>query len=97
PYFASSPSRKNTPVYVVSDQLNYLKGSHSFTFGGDWTHVYDENIDRFVVPQITLGLDQNNDPANAMFANVDNFPNSSAADRNNARALYALLTGRVTS
>jgi hypothetical protein len=96
PYFASQPSQKNTPVYVVSDQLNYLKGAHSFTFGGDWTHVYDENIDRFVVPQITLGLDQTNDPANAMFS-AENFPGSSSGDRNNARALYALLTGRVTS
>jgi hypothetical protein len=35
-------------------------------------------------------------PADAMFTQA-NFPGSTAPDRNNARALYALLTGRVNS
>ena len=48
------------------------------------------------VPQIGFGVRTGHDPANGMF-NTTNFPNASNDDLNNARALYALLTGRVTS
>ena len=47
------------------------------------------------MPTLTLGVDTTNDPANAMFTNT-NFPGAANADLTNARALYALLTGRVT-
>jgi hypothetical protein len=96
--FANTPSTGKTPTYVVSDQFNYLKGSHSFTFGGDWSHVYDNNYQTQAVPAMNLGFNQTFDPAETagMFA-AANFPGSSATDRNNARALYALLTGRVAS
>ena len=46
-------------------------------------------------PSITFGT-QTGDPALAMFS-AANFPGSSATDRNNAAALYAVLTGRVTT
>jgi hypothetical protein len=96
--FANTPSTGKTPVYVVSDQFNYLKGSHSFTFGGDWTHVLGDNLDTQAVPAMNLGFNQTLDPAEtAGMFNAANFPGASTADRNNARALYALLTGRVTS
>ena len=49
-----------------------------------------------IVPQIDLGVDTTNDPANAMFTDA-NFPGAANADLTNARALYALLTGRVTN
>ena len=96
--FANTPSTGKTPTYVVSEQFNWLKGSHSFTFGGDWSHVYDNNFQTQAVPAVNLGFDQTNDPAETagMFA-AANFPGASNADRNNARALYALLTGRIAS
>ena len=63
------------------------------TFGGDFTRVDDWAINYNNVPTITLGSPTDFDPADTMFT-AANFPGSSAGDRNNARALYALLTGR---
>ena len=48
------------------------------------------------MPYVALGFDTTNDPAAGMF-NTANFPGASSADLSNARNLYALLTGRVTS
>jgi hypothetical protein len=45
------------------------------------------------VPTITFGV-SSNDPAQAMFT-AGNFPGASAAQLNDARELYATLTGRV--
>jgi outer membrane receptor protein involved in Fe transport len=80
----------------VSDSFNWLKGSHAFTFGGDYTHLTNWLTDEVNVPSMTLGYQTNFDPAEGMF-NTTNFPGSTAGDRNNAKALYALLTGRVSS
>lgn len=94
---SNSPSERNTANWTVSDQFNWLKGSHSFQFGGDFTRIDDWNIGYNNVPTIGLGLAQSGlDPADSMFSTV-NFPGTSGGERNSARALYALLTGRVTS
>jgi hypothetical protein len=45
---------------------------------------------------MTLGFNTANDPAAGMFTTA-NFPGASAGDLTNARALYALLTGRVSA
>jgi hypothetical protein len=48
------------------------------------------------VPGINFGVQSSLDPADAMFTTA-NFPNASSANLTNARNVYALLTGRVTS
>ena len=48
------------------------------------------------MPNITLGFNTTNDPAAGIF-NTTNFPAASNNDLNNARSLYALLTGRVAT
>ena len=48
------------------------------------------------VPQITFGTDTNFDPANAMFSDRE-LPGASTQNLTDARALYGLLTGRVTA
>jgi outer membrane receptor protein involved in Fe transport len=50
---------------------------------------------RTIVPTINFGVARD-DPADAMFTTA-NFPSASAANLNTARALYAILTGRVIS
>jgi hypothetical protein len=97
PASGSSSSRNHAPAKVLSDNLSYVRGNHSFTFGGEYAqyNAYSFSVSR-VVPAITLGLDTN-DPANtAMFA-AANFPGASSTDITNAKNLYALLTGRVTT
>ncbi len=44
------PEDRNTPNYTLSDSFNWLKGSHAFTFGGDYTHVVDWVNDWVNVP-----------------------------------------------
>ena len=95
---SNGPSQRDTINYSVSDQFNWLKGPHSIQFGGDYTRIDDWNRNIQHVPTVTMGLSQTLDPAelSGMFA-AANFPGSSSGDRNNARALYALLIGDVTS
>ena len=93
---ASAPFIRNTANITMADQLNWLKGSHSMTFGGDYTHINDYNTQTTAINSLALGFSTNFDPADAMF-NTTNFPGSTSAERNTAKALYAVLTGRVSS
>ncbi len=90
------PEERNTPNVTVSDQFNYLKGSHAFTFGADYTHLTNWLTDSVNVPGLNLGFSTNFDPANGMFSTA-NFPGATNTDLNNAKALYSLLTGRISS
>jgi hypothetical protein len=57
----------------------------------DWANDY------FNVPDLELGFTTSGDPFEAFFSNAANFPNSTTANRTDARNLFALLTGRVSS
>ena len=94
--FANAPEERNTWNWTVDDSFSYLKGAHTMMFGGNFTRVINWIDDWNTVQQVNLGFNTTNDPAESMFTQA-NFPGSSTGDRNNARALYALLTGRVAS
>src|SRR6185369_5190328 len=79
----------------VSDTLTWLKGSHSFTLGGSFTHVGLWSYNQTVVPTVNFGL-ATGDAADAMFTTT-NFPNASSTNLADARALYSVLTGRISS
>ena len=92
-----TPSGRNATTLTVANTVNWLKGSHSIGFGGEFGQ-YDVWLDTYgarSVPSIGFGT-QTGDPALGMFTSA-NFPGSSSGDRNTAAALYAVLTGRVTS
>ena len=93
---ANSPGSRNTANWTVADQLNWLKGSHSITLGGDFTRVDDWANDYPNVPTMSLGFTTSADPFEAFFSNAANFPNSTTGNRTDARTLFALLTGRVS-
>ena len=76
--------------------MNWLKGNHSISFGGSFSRVIQHNDSQNVVPSIGLGIQSQLDPADGMF-NTSNFQGASTGDLNNARALYAFITGRVTA
>ena len=101
PASGSSSSRNHAPSMVLLDNLSWVKGDHTFNFGVDLAQhkAWSFSITR-VVPAITFGLDTNDPASNAMFASSitgTNFPGASSTDITNARNLYALLTGRVTT
>ena len=94
--FGNAPEVRNTSNWNIDEKLNWLKGSHSFAFGFSFTRLRNWIDDWNTVPTLTFGVNAANDPAESMFT-TGNFPGAATADLTNARALYALLSGRVTS
>ncbi|MFO7694269.1 MAG: TonB-dependent receptor [Vicinamibacterales bacterium] len=95
PAVSALPSSREGSTMVIEDTLNWLKGKHSFTIGGSATRgdVWAKN--QRLVPTTILGI-ATGDPADSMFSTA-NFPGASSTDLTNARNLYAVLTGRVSS
>ncbi len=87
---------RNTTTWSVSNDLSWLKGAHSLTFGGTFSGVHNRTNSYDATSNPILGFNTTFDPAAAMF-NSTNFPGASNAVLNDARALYALLTGRVSA
>jgi len=40
---AGFPQGRSDTTYVLSDTLSYLRGNHSFRFGGEWRRFYNNN------------------------------------------------------
>jgi len=101
PYNRRTQSRRHTPVWTGNANLTWSRDSHLLNFGGTFTNVYSwqQSIGLQTVPTITFSMAAN-DPANtgntSLFT-AANFPNSTAANRSDAAAHYALLTGRVST
>jgi hypothetical protein len=96
----SDSSRRNAPVWQLSDGMTWTHGAHSVSFGGSFTqaNMWVQDINR-AVPAITFGINTN-DPANVMFNSTNapvNFPGASNADITRATNIYAVLTGHVTA
>jgi hypothetical protein len=89
------PETRNGWNWSLSDKVSWQRGSHSIQLGGEFTRVKSWINDTQLVPTISFGVDQTNDPANGLFTTA-NFPNASTQNLTDARYLYALLTGRVT-
>jgi hypothetical protein len=96
PATQNSPAPRNTPNYVIEDTLSRQWGAHSLSLGGSFQRTEHQQNGANRVPQLDFGVDTNFDPANAMF-NTTNFPGASNANLTEARNIYAILTGRITS
>jgi outer membrane receptor protein involved in Fe transport len=64
--------------------------------GGGWMRSSAWENSQQIVPQINLDFIASEDPAAGMFTSA-NFPGISNGDLNNARRVYAMLTGRISS
>jgi hypothetical protein len=95
PGSANNPQRRNAPTWQFSDTLNWTRGSHNMSYGFNFTQINSWGRNQTMAPTINFGIDTS-DPANAMF-NDTNFPKAAAADLDRARAIYAVLTGHITS
>ena len=95
PSATASPQSRNANSLLVMDTVNWLKGSHSFSFGGSFSQFDFWGKNSSLLPTINFGV-LSNDPANALFTTA-NFPGASGAQLTAASNLYALLTGRVSS
>ena len=92
----TSPQRRNSPVRQFADDLSWVKAQHyvKLGFAFSQTDLFSQTTPGGVVPTINFGVIPN-DPADSIFSTA-NFPGASPAQLNQARAFYALLTGRIT-
>lgn len=98
PFHDFSPFTRNYAIAQLFDNFGWAKGKHNLSFGFSMTELRGgfENRDA-LAGQVNIGLGTSNvDPATAIFSTA-NLPGTGATDRTNARNLYGLLAGRVTS
>ncbi|HLK65544.1 MAG TPA: carboxypeptidase-like regulatory domain-containing protein [Bryobacteraceae bacterium] len=98
---STSAQRRNTPTKEIADTVSWVRGSHQFSFGGNWDQVNAFQSISFtsVMPQISMGI-VNGDPIITGATNIfsaANFPGATQNQLNQAEALYADLTGRVNT
>ncbi|HEX5875474.1 MAG TPA: TonB-dependent receptor [Pyrinomonadaceae bacterium] len=89
-------SKRNTPSFEFSDALTWVKGKHTFNFGGNYNLIktFSDSVQN-VVGNVNFGIAEG-DPAEDLFTTA-NFPGASATDLATAGQLYATLTGRVNA
>jgi len=91
---SATPSARDAYHRSIENTLNWQKGSHTLNFGGSFAQFDLWMDNQQIVPELRFGVVQG-DPAVGMF-NQTNFPGASTANLTAARALYAILTGRVS-
>jgi Carboxypeptidase regulatory-like domain/TonB dependent receptor len=94
----TTPQRRNTPVKQFSDNLSWVKGTHSFNFGGSYTrvHLFSKNAAGGIVPAVTFGV-ATNDTAVLNALSQATIPGASSTQVAQAQGIYAMLTGRITN
>ena len=105
------PEPRNNPVWDLTDNVTWTHGNHTFTFGGHYRYSNQHDVNTQPPIAENLGI-SSIDPAINMFnttsksgcaADTDGcFPGGLSTDNNgeaaqDAEALYATLTGRVSS
>ena len=101
-FTSNAPSWRSAPTYSIENSLTWQKGAHSFTAGAAWLSSRVWSNSQQMVPGINLGFDTDSRPRRRPCSLVGRrrtriSPGASTAQLNDARALYALLTGRVGS
>lgn len=91
---APTPQARNAWSLLIEDNVNWLKGKHSFNLGASWTRFTYWGWASSLVPRVSFGL-VTGDPALAMF-NTTNFPGAASTNLTAAQNLYALIVGRVS-
>jgi hypothetical protein len=97
PILGWSVQGRNGGLWQLIDTFSWSKGKHNVMIGGNWTHI--RKLGTFSSTQVnTASLAANSsDPATGVIGSTGTLPGSSSTDRSNAAALYAALTGRVSS
>jgi hypothetical protein len=98
------PFIRNNPVYQLTDNLNWVRGRHTITLGGTYLHTsfWETSFGSAGVLNYNLGVAATDPVATVLqnalpFINAGNSTSTSNSDLGNAQALYAFLTGRLTS
>ncbi|HEU0252154.1 MAG TPA: TonB-dependent receptor [Pyrinomonadaceae bacterium] len=87
----NAPSRRHTPVRQFNNNLSWVTGNHSTSFGGSFTKITWWNQSLTAVPSAVFSTSQTLDPNG--FAVFTGLGNAQAG----AAQLYYLLSGRMTA
>jgi len=88
-------SSREASTKVVENTTTWLKGNHNLQFGAVMVQADVWLANQTLVPTANFGIIAG-EAAESIF-NATTLPGSSAADQTQARNLYAMLTGRMTS
>ncbi len=91
----SGQSSREASTRVLENATTWLKGNHNISFG---TSIVEANVwlqNQTLVPTANFGL-LATEAADGIF-NATTLPGASAADITQAKNLYAMLTGRITT
>jgi hypothetical protein len=92
----NSDNRRTEETFSFADNVTWLAGNHTITFGGEYKFFRLSTSSRNqIAPNISLGLDAT-DPINGLLT-VANFPGASTAQLAQAGGLISLLIGRVNA
>src|SRR6185369_16989096 len=92
----TAPSRRNSPVKQFSDNLNLIKGNHSFTFGSTVTRVNYWAQNTTVVPTVGFGISSTL-AGDATAFNAFSALQPTVGQQAAAASLYATLVGRINA
>ncbi len=98
PYNGNLTQTRSTPTHDFTDSLTWIKGNHTFNFGGQYKFIRTQqtNVNR-VVPTVSFGLDSTDPLFNAFTGGATGtLPNATPAQVTEARNLYAALVARVS-
>ena len=93
PAGSGSYSAREATTRILENTLSWLKGSHNLQLGFAFTRADVWLHNQQFVPTLSFAI-ASDDPADEMFS-TRNFPGASGTELNDARELYATLTGRV--
>lgn len=106
PVFLTSPTIRNafssrtSPTADFSDTVTWIKGNHTFAFGGQIKRIQTiSDSVALVAQQITFGVANGDTALTNAFTNSGGgatLPGANDTERTNAQHLYALLTGRIS-
>jgi hypothetical protein len=88
-------SSREASTKVVENTTTWLKGNHNMQIGAVMVQADVWLQNQTLVPTANFGI-LTTEPADAMF-NATTLPGASAAEITQAKNLYAMLTGRLTS
>lgn len=87
-------SAREATTRVIENTLSWVKGAHNVQVGGTFTRASVWLDNQQHVPTVTFGVNAADTAAQAIFTQA-NFPGASAGQLDDARELYATLTGRI--
>ncbi len=93
------PQGRNTPVRQATDNFAWIKGRHTFRFGGEFRQVVANSFFfNTVVPRVFLGQNTASNPDGLSRTNAAQFPGGiSQGDFTRAQTVFDMVTGLLNS